>query len=99
MIATNETGPDKEPVLVKIRTRLHGKNINEQTLLAADRLNHFNEIVMTQEMVPEFLDLLDEVKDWWPKSYTKHFQISAFSDKVLAIETFGHVPERYRTPF
>ena len=68
MTATNETGSDREPDLEANRARLHGTNINEQTLLATDYLNHFNEIVMTWEMVPDFLDLWDEVKDWRPIS-------------------------------
>ena len=99
MTASDETGSDAEPDLREIRARLHGTNINQKTLLATDYLNHFNEIVMTLEMVPDFLDLWDEVKDWRPISYTEHFQNSAFSDKDLAIEAYGHVPERYRTPF
>jgi hypothetical protein len=99
MTATSGNGADSEPGLEDIRARLVGTNINEQTLLATDYLNHFNEIVMTLGMVPDFRDLMDDAKHWCPISYTEHFQNSAFSDKDLAIEAYDHVPERFRTPF
>jgi hypothetical protein len=99
MTAINDNDVDNEPGLVAIRARLDGTYINGQTLLATDYLNHFNEIVMTLEMVPDFRDLLGEAKDWQPISYTEHFQNSAFSDKDLATEAYALVPERYRTPF
>ena len=99
MTPTNGNGVDSEAELEEIRVRLAGTNINEQTLLATDYLNHYNEIVMTLGMVPDFRDLMEDVKDWRPISYTEHFQNSAFSDKELAIEAYDHVPEWFRAPF
>jgi hypothetical protein len=99
MTASSDTGSETEPGLEDIRARLSGTNINQQTLLATDYLNHFNEIVMTLGMVPDFRDLMDDAKDWQPISYTEHFHNSAFSDKDLAIEAYGQVPERFRAPF
>ncbi|MDP6429613.1 MAG: hypothetical protein QGH73_14570 [Rhodospirillales bacterium] len=97
MTKTKNIGSDDDPAAIRARAR--GANINEQTLLATDYLNHFNEIVMTLEMVPDFPDLLDEAREWRPKSYTEHFRDSAFSEKELAIAAYAHVPERFRTPF
>ena len=68
-------------------------------MLATDYLNHFNEIVMTVGMVPDFRDPMDDVKAWQPISYAEHFQNSAFSDKDLAVEAYDLVPERFLTPF
>ncbi|MBT3552370.1 MAG: hypothetical protein HOO19_21005 [Rhodospirillaceae bacterium] len=99
MIKSDAKNLDNDPELAVIRARLPGTNINQQTLLATDYLNHFNEIVMTLGMVPDFRDLMDDAKDWQPISYTEHFQNSAFSDKDLAIEAYEHVPERFLTPF
>lgn len=99
MTATSNSGAQSEPDLENIRGRLAGTNINQQTLLATDYLNHFNEIVMTLGMVPDFRDLMDDAKEWQPISYIEHFQNSAFSDKDLAIEAYDHVPERFLTPF
>ncbi len=98
MTVTSGNGADGEAELEEIRGRLQGTNINEQTLLATDYLNHFNEIVMTVGMVPDFRDLMDDTKAWPPISYAEQFQNSAFSDKDLAVEAYGLVPERFLTP-
>jgi len=85
--------------LSALQERLKGSNINEQTLLATDYLNHFNEIVMTLEMVADMPELLAEAKAWTPKTYQEHFLDSTFSDKDLAIEAYEIAPARYRKPF
>ena len=79
--------------------RVKGSNIDETTLLATDYLNHFNELVMLLEMVPDMPDMLEEVKAWQPKSYKDHFKDSTIADKDLAIEAYDHVPGIYREPF
>lgn len=79
--------------------KVKGTNINEQTLLATDYLNHFNEIVMMLEMIPDMPECLDEAKAWRPKSYQDHFRDSSFSDKELAIAAYEHSPARYRELF
>ena len=84
---------------LEFQEKIRGSNINAQTLLATVYLNHFNEIVMVLEMVPDFPDFLDDAKEWLPKSYVKHFQDSAFSDKDLAVAAYAHVPERFIQPF
>lgn len=79
-----------------LRARARGTNINEQTLLATDFLNHFNEIVMTLEMVPDMPELLEEAKAWQPKTYQDHFRDSVFAEKDLAVEAYRHAPAKYR---
>lgn len=81
------------------RDKVKDKNINEQTLLATDYLNHFNEIVMLLEMVPDMPECLDDAKDWTPRSYQDHFRASAFSEKDLAIAAYDAAPSHYREPF
>jgi hypothetical protein len=81
------------------RARVQGTNISEQTLLATDYLNHFNEIVMLLDMIPDMPDMIEECKLWQPKSYAEHFADSTFSDRQLAIEAYDRVPSRYRRPF
>ena len=76
-----------------------GKNINPQTLLATDYLNHFNEIHMLLGMIAEMPDCLEDILDWKAISYQDHFQISVFQDKDLAIEAYNHSPEKYKVPF
>ena len=79
--------------------QVRGTNINEATLLATDYLNHFNEIVMTLEMVPMMPEILEEAKEWQPKSYKDHFRDSTIADKDLAVEAYDHVPAAFRDPF
>jgi len=93
-----KTGGDS-PEYLAYREKAKGTNINEQTLLATDYLNHFNEIVMTLEMIPDMPEFLDEAKEWKPKSYKDHFRDSTIADKDLAIEAFDHSPIRFRQPF
>lgn len=81
------------------REKVQGRNINPETLLATDYLNHFNEVIMLLEMVPDMPDILEDCKEWRPKSYQDHFRDSSFSDKNLAIEAYEHAPAQYKIPF
>ncbi len=78
---------------------VRGKNIHEDTLLATDYLNHFNEVIMLVGMVPDMPDCLADVKEWAPKTYEDHFRESAFADKDLAILAYENAPPRFRVPF
>ena len=82
-----------------LRERAMGTNVNEQTLLATDYLNHFNEVVMTLEMLADMPELLDEAKEWAPKSYKDHFRDSTIADRELAIEAYDHAPPKFKEPF
>ncbi len=84
------------------RTLMHlvkGKNINPETLLATDYLNHFNEIVMLIDMIPSMQECIEDAKIWAPKSYEEHFQDSVFADKDLAILAYQNAPVQFREPF
>lgn len=78
---------------------VRGKNIDETTLLATDYLNHFNEVIMLLELIPDMPECLDDAKTWEPKSYADHFRDSVFKDKELAIFAYEHAPTRFRAPF
>ena len=82
-----------------LRERAKGTNVNEQTLLATDYLNHFNELVMTLEMIADMPELLEEAKAWAPKDYKDHFRDSTIADKELAIEAYDHAPPKFKEPF
>lgn len=81
------------------RLLVRGKNINENTLLATDYLNHFNEIIMMLEMVPSMTDCFEDCQEWQPKSYADHFRDSCFSDAELAILAYENAPANYRQAF
>jgi hypothetical protein len=75
---------------------LQGTNIDVNTLLATDYLNHFNEVIMLIEMLP---DMLEDVLAWERKSYQQHFADSEFKDKNLAVEAYDFAPERVLSQF
>lgn len=81
------------------RDKVKGTNISDQTLLATDYLNHFNEIVMLFDMLADMPDMIEECKAWQPKDYKSHFADSTFSDKQLAIQAYDRVPGKFRRPF
>lgn len=92
--------PSEElPGYEEYKARVEGTNISAQTLLATDYLNHFNEIVMLLDMLPDMPDMVEECKLWQPKTYKNHFADSSFRDKQLAIEAYDRVPSKYRRPF
>lgn len=81
------------------RRRVAGTNVNSQTLLATDYLNHFNEIVMILDILADCPECFEDARGWQPKSYQQHFADSTLSDSALAIEAYDHCPARFRTPF
>jgi len=94
-----EIPPEEQSGYEEYRAKVEGTNISSQTLLATDYLNHFNEIVMLLDMLPDMPDMIEECKAWAPKDYKSHFADSTFSDKQLAIEAYDRVPSKYRVPF
>jgi len=73
--------------------------IHNVTLLSTDYLNHFNEVVMLLEIVPDMPEMFEDVKDWQPKTYQEHFRDSQFTSRDLAVEAFDFSPPEYREPF
>ena len=85
--------------LEALRKEAAGNNINETTLLATDYLNHFNEVVMLIEMLPDMPDMLEDIQEWQPKTYEQHFEQSVFAAKDLAIKAYQNSPPQYKEPF
>lgn len=83
----------------KIQPQLAAANINPDSFLATDYLNHFNEIVMLMEMIPDMPELIEEAVEWSPKSYDQHFEESGFQAKDLAIEAYRLAPTVFKKPF
>lgn len=60
-------------------------NINPQTGLATDFLNHFNEVIMLLELLPGAPEFVDDILTWQPLNYHDYFVTSHFKDRELAI--------------
>lgn len=70
-------------------SQLAGANINPQTGLATDYLNHFNEAIMLLEMIGDCPDCLADIRRWQPMSYRQHFLTSHFKGRELAIAAYA----------
>ncbi|MBV6658005.1 MAG: hypothetical protein KI785_09595 [Devosiaceae bacterium] len=79
-------------VSVLTTERLAAANINPTSYLATDYLNHFNEVLMLMEMVPDVPDMAADVLEWEPRGYAEHFEQSVFTEKALAIEAYAKAP-------
>lgn len=86
-------------ILQSWRERVKNCNINQQTLLATDYLNHFNEIIMLIGMIPDMPELVEDCLQWEPKSYPNHFRESSFSHRELAVAAYDFVPDDFLLPF
>jgi len=79
--------------------RLRAANINPQTGLATDYLNHFNEAIMLLEMIPDMPECAQDFLLWYPLSYREHFMASHFKARDLAIEAYESADEHIRAEF
>ena len=65
-----------------------GANINPETGLSTDYLNHFTEALMVLEMVGTMPECLEDLRAWQPKSYAEHFAASRFTNREAIIGAF-----------
>jgi hypothetical protein len=79
--------------------KLRAANINPQTGLATDYLNHFNEAIMLLEMIPDIPECADDFLAWSPLSYAEHFWASNFKARDLAIEAYESANADLRAEF
>lgn len=71
-----------------LHERIVGKSISPTTYLATDYLNHFNEVIMLLDMIVDMPALVEELCQWRPKDYVKHFADSGLSDQDLIVEAY-----------
>ncbi len=83
LFAENDSRPAIDPA------RLKAANINPETGLATDYLNHFNEAIMLLDLLPHTPECIVELIGWEPLSYQEHFAASHFKDKELAIAAYA----------
>jgi hypothetical protein len=76
--------------------RLSAANINPNTGLATDYLNHFNEAVMLLDLLPQTPECIIELIGWEPLSYEEHFATSHLKDRELAIAAYAAAEPRAR---
>ena len=65
-----------------------GLNINPDTGLCTDYLNHFSEAIMALEMLSAVPESLDDFLAWQPRSYIEHFAASNFKNRDVVIAAY-----------
>jgi hypothetical protein len=88
-------GPDAEARAAQLKAA----NINPQTGLATDYLNHFNEAIMLLEMIPDMPECAEDFLQWTPLSYAEHFTASNFKARDLAISAYETADPDVRAEF
>ena len=78
---------------------LRAANINPNTGLATDYLNHFNEAVMLLEMIPDIPECAEDLLAWEPLSYAEHFTATNFKARDLVIEAYEQADPEIRNRF
>ncbi len=83
-----------------IRAHVPGTNINEQTLLASDYLDHFHDLATRFERLSaEKGGITEEFIRWRPMGYEEHFAQSSSPNKDLAIAAYRRAPAKIRETF
>ena len=82
-----------------LQSQLDANNINSVSFLATDFLNHYNEVFMMLEMVPDMPEIIEDLGEWQPKTYIQHFQDSSLAEKDVAIEAYELCPDHFKLPF
>lgn len=68
---------------------LERSNVNPDTGLATDYLNHFNEAIMLLEMLAMAPDCIEDFLEWKPMNYVEHFTESNYTHRDVAIAAYG----------
>ncbi len=83
-----------------LREHVEGTNVNANSLLTTDYLNHYSSMVMLLEQMPETPEeLIIYLLAWEPVSYIEHFETSGFRDGDLAQIAYRHAPQNIRDAF
>ncbi len=71
-------------------------NINPQTRLATDYLNHFNELIMMLELLSGVPEFVVDILAWQPVTYPDYFKASHFKDRELALLAYQEADPQAR---
>jgi hypothetical protein len=71
-------------------------NVNPQTGLATDYLNHFNEAIMLLELLAETPECRADFFAWQPKNYGEHFAASNTKHRDIAIAAYAEADPALR---
>ena len=78
---------------------LRAANVHPETGLATDYLNHFNEVVMMLEMLPDMPECAEDILSWEPYGYEEHFERTGYSGRETVIMAWRAAPRAMRAHF
>ena len=78
---------------------LQRANVQPESGLATDYLNHFNEVVMLLDMLGDMPDMAGEVLAWSPCGYAEHFQRTNYAGAETVIAAYAAAPRALRAHF
>jgi len=78
---------------------MRAANVNPETGLATDYLNHFNEYIMLAEMVMDGSMAVEILTDWQPLDYESHFVQSGFVGVKTVLAAYRALAEAPRMEF
>lgn len=73
--------------------------VNPGTGLASDYLNHLYEPLLILEHLEHDPDLLDDLADWQPRTYLRHFDNSGRADRDMVVDAYHSAHSGLRTQF
>ena len=74
-------------------------NINPDTGLATDYLNHYNEVAMLIDMLESMPEVAEDILEWRPITYAEHFHVTGFRAKELAVQAYQQCAPMIRERF
>jgi hypothetical protein len=74
--------------------------VNPKSGIANDYLNHFNEVYLMIENLPILLpEMVDELMEWRPVSYTEYFQRSPLPASAETLAIYEKLDQSFRSDF
>lgn len=78
---------------------MRAANVNPDTGLATDYLNHFNEYIMLAALVIDGSMEAEILREWQPLDYESHFVQSGFAGVKTVLAAYRALPDEARIEF
>lgn len=75
---------------------LAASNVNLETGFATNYLNHYVEILLLLEMLPDMIECFEDIRRWRPLSYRSHVIISNLPNNDLILMAYDAADEERR---
>ncbi|MEP3264862.1 MAG: hypothetical protein ABJM86_00070 [Hyphomicrobiales bacterium] len=80
----------------KVHQTLIDNNVNLVSGLATNYLNHYIEILLLIEMLPDMRECFEDIRTWKPMSYCEHAACSELPNSDLVLKVYDSVDAQRR---